>query len=167
MNKHHLASAKRALLERWLYLLEEADVWQAANSEALRIAANGEPYESPHLLIPAPSRDMKQLLMDGIQAALDGKPDPFGIAPPAKGNKPKYNRQGWLDVVREIHGEIERNKNRVLPNEKHDPVTEAIVTIAERHELSVEAIWKAYKDPDNAIAKLQGPLYECHHKHDD
>lgn len=166
MNKHHLASAKRALLERWLGLLEDAQTRQEGESEARRIAANGQPFDPPPLLIPAPSQDMKQLLMEGIQAALDGKPDPFGIAAPTKGNKPKYNRQGWLDVVREIFGEIERNKNRVLPYGKRDPVTEAINTIAERHGLSAEAIWKAYKDPDNAIAKLQGPLYECPHKDD-
>lgn len=166
MNKHHLASAKRALLERWLNLLDDAQARQEIESEARRNAANGGLYEPPPLVIPAPSQDMKQLLIEGIQAALDGNPDPFGIALPKKGNKPKYNRQGWLNVVREIHGEIQRNEKRALPYGKRDPVTEAIITIAERHELSAEAIWKAYKDPDNAIAKLQGPLYECPHKND-
>jgi hypothetical protein len=111
-----------------------------------------------------PSQDMMELLLGGIRNALDGKKDPFGIAISTRGRRSCFDRQGWLDVVREVLGEIERNRQKIerdgsLAYGKRDPVTEAIAIVAERHGLSTDAVTKAFGDRDNRIATLMGPIF--------
>lgn len=127
-------------------------------------ASNGEPITPPPLRMFNPSDDMIKLLLGGIRNALDGRNDPFETALPPRGKKPKHNHQGRLDIVREVIGEVERNKERIelngsLPFGKRDPVTEAIATVADRHQIPCETVKKAYYSKYKWLAFLQGPIF--------
>lgn len=104
----HLAEAKRGLLERWLALIRDAVARRDRELEARLEAAKGKSVTPPPLQIPSPSRDMIDLLTNGIEAALAGSKDPFGIAAP-RGIKPRLSRQKQIEAVSEVIAELERN----------------------------------------------------------
>jgi len=78
MNPHDAATARKALLARWLEVIDNAIDSQACEQAAIRDAANGEPYDIPPLTIPMPSKDMLEVLRDVLAKAQDAR-DPRGI----------------------------------------------------------------------------------------
>ena len=145
MNKHDLAAGRRALLENWLVLIQDAYSRQQRELEDLyNSRSNDEPITPPMLRITMPSNDMMNILLNGISAVLDGKENPFGIEPPAKGIKPLKTRMQMILIVGELIDEIERLTAAGRPN----PKTEAVSNLANRHGLSTSTLLKAYKDKD-------------------
>ncbi len=145
MNKHDLAAARRSLLEHWLGLIQDAyNHQQRELDDLLHSRTDDEPVTTPKLQISMPSKDMMNLLLNGISAVLDGKGNPFGIEPPAKGIKPLKTRMQMILIVGELIDEIERLTAAGRPN----PKTEAVSNLAAHHGLSVPTLLKAYKDKD-------------------
>lgn len=144
MNKHHLAGQRKVLLELWLKLLRDAE------ARTIHQAATEEPRQSLPLVITKPSNDMMELLLGGIQRALDGDADPFGIQPPARG---KVSPDTWPERVAAVAevltviGEIQRDG---LPDGHRDYVAEAIGIVAGRRhvKLGESALREAYKDKE-------------------
>lgn len=151
MNKHDLAAAHRELLQRWLVIINDAKKLQENELERLLEQSPGQSVSPPLLKIPSPSSDMLNLLIGGIEKALDGNADPFGIKEP-RGIKPKNNRQEMIAIVAFVISESQKHKAK---GEK-DPVTQAIGEAAERFNLSVDTVKKAHEDSDLVgLAKLQ------------
>lgn len=144
MNKHDLAKARRSLLEHWLHILQDADRIQRAECDAMIGAAGGEPVTPPPLRLTKPSNDMMNLLLGGLEAALRGDPDPFGIEPPAKGTRPLKSRQQMILIVGELLDAIEAAKAAGVRN----PETAAVTEAAARHGMSTSKLVKALDDKD-------------------
>lgn len=135
-----LAEAKRALLERWLGLIRDAVARRDRELEARIEAAKGKSVTPPPLQIPSsPSRDMIDLLTNGIEAALAGSKDPFGIAAP-RGIKPLLNRQKQIEAVSEVIAKLERNPrgNRVIVFE----------SVGKKYNVGMETIRNLYYDQE-------------------
>lgn len=143
MNKHDIAAANRTLLERWRSLIHDAVLHQLRETARLLDEANGEPVTPPVLQIPMPSGDMLGLLMNGIDAALDEKLDPFGIELDGRGIKPKKSRQEIIAIVAEVLICIQKYESK---GNIRNPKTRALEEVAGRHHLSSETINKAIKD---------------------
>lgn len=141
MNKHDLVDARRLLLENWLSLIRYANAAHERECKALHDTATGEPISPPPLRLPGLSQDMINLLVDGIEAALAGSKDPFGIATPRggktlRGKKRLLSRQERITAVSMIIDKYERGSN----------LQDAFAAVAEKMEMSAEAMRDAYYD---------------------
>lgn len=146
MNKHHAAAARRALIERWIEVLNEAAILRARaieRQEGGRKSIEDDEQsllERPDLfLTPAyelrVSTDMVNLLVEGLWAALAGESDPFKIKPP-RGVKPRLSKHQELEAVLQVLNAVSRGEN----------VTEAIDGVAKRRPVSYGTIREAYYD---------------------
>lgn len=148
MNKHHLANARRQLLESWLHILQGAARNYASELDDMLDAAGDGSVTPPPMRFPKPSSDMMNLLLGGLEATLRGEPDPFGITTPAKGNRPRFDRQGEIDAVHQLMLEIKKNEGMVLPHGRRDVVSESVRSVAKRIGWSESSLRKAYDDKD-------------------
>lgn len=131
---HDMVAARRALLQLWLDRFRDALVAHQRDKDA-HVSAGGGPRDIPPLRLPMPSRDMQSLLLDGIEAALNGSKDPFGIATP-RGNPPRLDVGDRIEAVIEIIKEVERTGE----------VVSAIKNAARKYKVSVETMRNAYYD---------------------
>lgn len=139
MNKHDLADARRQLLIRW-----RSKLIDALNRQARELGEQFDPESSDHftpppLRVPMPSGDMIELLLGGIDNALEGKPDPFGIEPPKRGIKPLKSRQQMIDIVAAVLSENGKKQRTVVPRM-------FLNDLARKHGLSTDTLEKAMKD---------------------
>lgn len=78
MQAHDLVTARRALIRFFIRDVEDAI---ARRDEQYLSRSSDECMPLP-LVIDNLPRDAEKIVIDGLKAALDGKPDPFGIAKP-------------------------------------------------------------------------------------
>lgn len=134
MRPHDVVAARRAVLQLWLDRFGEAlDAHHRESEEHFR--DGGGSRSIPPLRLPLPSRDMLSLLLGGIESALDGAKDPFGIATP-KGNPPRLSFGDRIDAVAEIIDEVEQTGD----------VCKAINTAAAKFAVSYQSMRDAYYD---------------------
>lgn len=141
MNKHDIAAARRDLLTRWRGDLIDAINRQARELGELFDAESCDPITPPPLRITMPSCDSVALLLSGIDNALAGKPDPFGIEPPKRGIKPLKTDQQMIAIVADVLTEIQKNKSQKVAAPKM-----FIQDLARKHGVSNDTIKKALKD---------------------
>jgi hypothetical protein len=105
MNAHDIALENRELLRRWKALLENREIVGELDEDGIIF--------NPKMQIQRPSNDMLTLLIEGIERALDGERDPFGIEEP-RGIKPRLDRQQKIDTIAAILDEQEANPQKTL-----------------------------------------------------
>ena len=127
-------AAKRALLELWLGRFEDAGKRHRLEREKIKQGS------IPDLRMPYPTRDMLAVLVNGIEAALRGNSDPFGIRP-APGIKLKSHRSK-ADRIEAIKEVASRAKSiGKLTGDKG-----ALAKIANERHISVGTLRKDYYD---------------------
>ncbi|HQU79401.1 MAG TPA: hypothetical protein PLU47_08035 [Azonexus sp.] len=142
MNKTDTALARRALLELWLSMFQDAIARQQSEQDRLYDLQPGEPIVPPPLIIPKPSTDMIRLLLSGIESALAGNGDPFMIRPPGKATI--KSRPEKIEIVAELISEIDKRKiggTRAYRNI-------AIDFVANRRGISADTLDAYLKDKD-------------------
>jgi hypothetical protein len=134
LSPHDVATARRALLQLWLDRFGEAlDAHRRESKDRFR--DGGGPRNIPPLQLPLPSRDMLSLLLGGIEAALAGAEDPFGIATP-RGNPPRLSLADRINAVAEIMDGAEVSGG----------TTTNIKNVAKKYGVSFETMRDAYYD---------------------
>lgn len=152
MNKYDKADAHRELLKHWLQIIRSSiERQERENIEMLEVAKNEQSGERifvpPNIQIPPVSSDMRNLLINGLEAALQEKPDPFEIELPKKGVSPNKSRGELIEIVAEILREVEPDGGR--------GVTAAIQKAATDHGVSYGSLRAAYYDKNiNGWAKV-------------
>lgn len=109
MNKSEQIEARRELLRYWIAYLTDAYEANTQEIQSLLDTANGVIVQVPMMKIVHPSRDMMDVLLSGLQCAIEGNSDPFQLNPP-KGIKPRLNRQKRIELVVLISQEIAAGK---------------------------------------------------------
>jgi transposase-like protein len=124
-------AARRRLLGIWLDRLRDAE---SLNQRQREKVGRGD---VPDLTMPYPSRDMLNLLVSGIKAALSGSNDPFGI----RQRRGVKLRQDWSAADRiEAIQEVARRADKI------GKVTAAIDEVAKERKVSFGTLRKNYYD---------------------
>lgn len=124
-------AARRTLLGLWLDRLRDAE---SLNQRQRGKVGRGD---IPDLTMPYPSRDMLNLLVSGIKAALSGSNDPFGIRQ-RRGVKLRQDL-GKADRIEAIQ-EVARRADKI------GKVTAAIDEVAKERKISFGTLRKNYYD---------------------
>lgn len=92
MTKSDLADARRALLDDFLIELERA--FKRREDETIRLCENsgGNGITPPPIEIDRFNSDTFKVVTEGLRAALDGKPDPFGLKTSSNYSKSRSKR---------------------------------------------------------------------------
>ena len=92
MTKSDFADARRALLDGFLLELERA--FKRREDEIIRLCENsgGNGITPPPIELYRCSSDTLKVVTEGLRAALDGKPDPFGLKTASNYSKHRSKR---------------------------------------------------------------------------
>jgi len=126
-------AARRTLLGLWLDRLRDAE---SLNRRQREKTGRGN---IPDLTMPYPSRDMLNLLVSGIEAALSGSNDPFGI---------RQRRGVKLRQDLSIADRIEAIQEIARRADKIGKVEESIRAVAAERNISYSSMRTTYYDKD-------------------
>lgn len=107
---HDEIEARHGLLEYWLSSLESGYCEMNNKVEKSLAESSGESVNVPRMVINPPSKDMMDLMKDGLRRAINGDRDPFCICPP-RGKKPLLNRVDQIALSMQVLSLKDSGKN--------------------------------------------------------
>jgi hypothetical protein len=149
MRKSDRVEANRALLQSALIALRGAQATKIVQKGRAELDDEVLEYEliKGHEL-PYLTSDVWRVLLDGIERALQGDPDPFGLK--ITGKPPAFSRQELIDAIAAV----------LLAENDGIPRMRAITTVAEKTRVSAGELRRALADDDEVrMARLQLKLY--------